>query len=204
MDMNGTISKIGSAIVTVTVFLFALFLIVDLPSGQFFVCLFLPIGFILMTAGLRCECENDRAAAGNAGIVFAAVYCVFIMIVYFTQLTTVANEGLNEQAALLIDFRKHGLIFNYDLLGYGMMALSTLFTGLSMKAKTKADQWLKALLIIHGAFFPGCVLMPMTGMFTKMPSAENSSGGVIALVAWCIYFLPVGILAFLHFQRKTD
>ena len=68
------------------------------------------------------------------GMVFSAVYCTIIMFVYFTQITTVANETLKEEAAKLIDFQKHGLIFNFDLLGYGMMALSTLFTGLSMKA----------------------------------------------------------------------
>lgn len=203
--MNRTISKVGSAIVTVTVFLFALFLIVDFLYGQFFVCFFLPIGFILMTAGLHHECENDRIVAGNAGMLFAAVYCTLIMIVYFTQITTVANERLNEQAAMLIDFQKHGLIFNFDLLGYGMMALSTFFTGLSMKARDKVDKWLKVLLIVHGVFFPGCVFMPMTGMFTKLPTAENNLGGVIALVVWCIYFFPVSILSFLHFQKeKTD
>jgi len=202
MDSNRVVPAAGSAIVTVTVFLFALFLITGFSFGQYFVCFFLPIGFILMTAGLRHECEPDRSVAGNAGLVFAGIYCTLIMFVYFTQMTTVANERLNEQAAMLIDFRKHGFIFNFDLLGYGMMALSTLFTGLSMKAETKPDRWLKALMMIHGVFFPGCVFMPMTGMFTSMPSAESGSGGTIALIVWCVYFLPVGILAFLHFRRK--
>ncbi len=200
MNFNKTISKIGSATVTVTVFLFALFLIVGFPFGQYLVCFFLPIGFILMTAGLRSECKNDRAVAACAGLIFAAVYCVFVMTVYFTQMTTVANEQLNGQASALIDFGKGGLIFNFDLLGYGMMALSTFFTGLSVRTKNKTDKWLKALLIIHGAFFPGCIIMPMTGMFTK-PSGGGSSGGTVALVAWCVYFLPVGILSYVHFSK---
>ncbi len=42
--------------------------------------------------------------------------------------------------------------FNYDLLGCRMMALSTFFTGLSMKAKNKVDKWLKAIMMIHGVF----------------------------------------------------
>ena len=204
MDLNRILSRVGSVIVTVTVFLFALFLIIDIPFLQFLVCFFLPIGFIMMTAGLHHECENDRMVAGNIGMLFSVVYCTLIMIVYFTQITTVANESLNEQAARLIDFQENGLIFNYDLLGYGMMALSTLFTGLSMKAEAKPDKWLKALLILHGAFFPGCVFMPMTGMFTKLPESGSISGGTIALIVWCIYFLPVGILSFLHFSKKSE
>ena len=202
MDLNRMIPKAGSAIVTATVFLFAIFEIINFSMGSFFVCFFLPIGFIMMTAGLHNECESDRKVAANIGMVFAAVYCMLIMLVYFTQLTTVRNEQLTDQAAKLIDFGKFGLIFNYDMLGYGMMALATFFTGLSMKAKDKTDKGLKALLMIHGVFFLSCTFMPMTGMFSKMPSGGGSIGGRLALVAWCVYFLPIGILSFLHFRNR--
>ena len=196
------IAKAGSAIVTVTVFLFAVFLIINFSMGSYFVCLILPIGFIMMTAGLHNECEDDRKVASNIGLILAAVYATFIMLVYFSQLTTVKNEQLNEQAANLLEFGKFGLIFNYDLLGYGVMALSTFFTGLSMQPNNKTDKWLKALLMIHGLFFFSCTFMPITGMFAKMSSGGDGIGGRLALVAWCVYFLPVGILSFLHFRKN--
>ena len=202
MELNKMIPKAGSAIVTVTVFLFALFLIIDYSMGSFFVCIILPLGFIMMTAGLHNECENDRKVAANIGLVLAAVYCVFIMLVYFTQLTTVKNEDLNEQALNLLAMSRFGLIFNYDLLGYGVMALSTFFTGLSMKAKNKTDKWLKALMMIHGVFYLSCTFMPITGMFLKMTSGGDGIGGRLALVAWCVYFLPIGILSFLHYRKR--
>ena len=195
------ISKAGSLIVTVTVFLFAVFLIINFSMGSYFVCLILPIGFIMMTAGLHNECEDDRKVASNIGLILAAVYATFIMLVYFSQLTTVKNEQLNEQAANLLEFGKFGLIFNYDLLGYGVMALSTFFTGLSMQPNNKTDKWLKALLMIHGLFFFSCTFMPITGMFAKMSSGGDGIGGRLALVAWCVYFLPVRILSFLHFKN---
>ena len=201
MDLNKIISKVGSSIVTVTVFLFALFLMINFPTGYFFVCLILPIGFIMMTAGIQNECEGDRKAAANIGLILAAVYAAFIMLVYFAQLTTVKNELLNEQAANLLVFGKFGLIFNYDLLGYGVMALSTFFTGLSMKPKNKTDKWLRALMLIHGVFYFSCTFMPMTGMFAKMSSGGDGIGGRLALVVWCVYFLPIGILSFIHFTK---
>ena len=200
MDLNRMISKTGSAIVTVTVFLFAIFLIINYSMGSYFVCLILPTGFIMMTAGLHNECGSDRKVAADTGLILAAVYAAFIMLVYFAQLTTVKNEQLNEQAANLLEFRRFGLIFNYDLLGYGVMALSTFFTGLSMKPKDKADKWLRALLMIHGVFYFSCTFMPITGVFARMSSGGDGIGGRLALVAWCIYFLPVGILSFLHFH----
>jgi len=202
MDMNKTISKTGSAIVTITVFLFAVFLMINFSMGYYYVCLILPIGFIMMTAGLHNECEGDRKVAANIGFILAAVYAVFIMFVYFAQLTTVKNEQLNEQAVNLLKFDKFGLIFNYDLLGYGVMALSTFFTGLSMKSKNKVGSWLRTLMMIHGVFYFSCTFMPITGMFVRVSSGGDGIGGRLALVAWCVYFLPIGILSFFHFKEQ--
>ena len=201
--MNRIIPQIGAAIVTVTVFLFAVCLIVDFSFGSYFVCMFLPMGYIMTAAGLQHESREDRRVAANIGMVFAAVYTVLILLVYFAQTTSVHLGGLSGPALDILDFKRGGLLFNYDLLGYGMMALSTFFMGLSVRADSKADKWLKALMTIHGVFFVGCFIMPMTGVFSDMSSGETSRGGVIALVAWCIYFLPIGILAYRHFAKKT-
>ncbi len=199
--MNSLLSKVGAAIVTLTVFLFAACLIVDFSFGSYFVCMFLPMGYIMMAAGLRHESHADRRVAADIGVVFSAVYAVLILLVYFAQTTSVRLESLNEQAQSILDFKRGGLIFNYDLLGYGMMALSTFFIGLSMKPESKADKWLKALMMIHGVFFVGCFIMPMTGVFSGMAGGETSGGGVIALICWCAYFLPIGILAYKHFSK---
>ena len=202
--MNRQIAKIGAATVTVTVLLFAVCLIADFLFGSYLVCMFLPIGYIMTAAGFHHESGEDTRVAANTGMVLAAVYAVLILLVYFAQTTSVRLETLNDQAARILDYRKGGLLFNYDLLGYGMMALSTFFIGLSMKAENKTDHWLKRLLIIHGVFFPGCFIMPMTGMFTSMADGKSGNGGSIALLFWCLYFIPVGILAWKHFRDRDE
>lgn len=135
-------------------------------------------------------------------MIFAAIYAVLVFIVYFAQTTAVRLDGLDEQAMRILDFPRGGLFFSYDLLGYGMLALSTFFVGLTIQAKTRADKWLKCLMMIHGVFFFGCFIMPMTGAFSSMASGETSLGGVIALEFWCAYFTPVGVLAALHFGKR--
>ncbi len=130
--MNRLISRIGAIIVTLTVFLFMIFLIIGFTYGSYLVCLFLPIGYIMTAAGLCHECSEDRRVAANIGLITAAVYAVLIMLVYYSQLTTVHLEKLDDVAKNLLDYRRGSLMFNYDLLGYGMMALSTFFIGLSM------------------------------------------------------------------------
>ena len=202
--MNIELSKAGAAAVAFTVFLFAVFIISDFTFGSCFVCMILPIGFIMMTAGLHHEADEDRKVAADIGMILSAVYAVLILLVYFAQDTTVNLAVLNEQAADMIDFSRGGLFLNYDLLGYGMMALSTFFTGLSMKADSRSDKWLKSLLTVHGAFFPACFIMPMTGMFMKMADGSSGNVGDIALLIWCIYFIPVGVLAFRHFNNSKQ
>lgn len=199
--MNQIIAKIGSIIVAITVALFAVFLFVS-DFGSYVVCIFLALGYLLMIAGFHNESCEKRKVAATAGLLFGCVYAVLILLVYFAQATAVRNDPLNEQAAMLLDYSKGGLIFSYDLLGYGMMALSTFFTGLTIEPKNRRDKWLRCLMMIHGVFFFGCLGLPMTGMFrTAMSGGGGKLGGIIALEFWCAYFLPVGILSALHFKR---
>ena len=198
--MNRHISRIGAAVVAATVFLFAVCMIVDFLFGSYLVCMLLPIGYIMMAAGFQQDCGEDRRVAANVGLIFAAVYAVLILLVYFAQTTSVRLENLNDQASRILNYQRGGLLFNYDLLGYGMMALSTFFLGLSIKAENKTDKWLKGLMLLHGIFFVGCFVTPMTGAFTAMADGATGNGGTIALLFWCAYFFPIGVLAYRHFR----
>ena len=199
--MNRTIPQIGAAIVTITVFLFAVCMVVDFPFGSYFVCMLLPLGYIMMAVGFQHESPEDRRVPANIGVAFAGIYAVLILLVYFAQTTSVRLEPLTEQASRILDFQKGGLLFNYDLLGYGMMALSTFFLGLTIQPTSQGDKWLKALMLIHGVFFVSCFLMPMTGIFSSMASGESGNGGTFALLSWCAYFFPIGVLAYRYFGK---
>lgn len=198
--MNKTIGRIGAVIVSVSVLLFAICMLIPFSFGSYFVCMLLPIGYIMMAAGFCGESDEEHRVAANVGMTFAAIYAVLIFLVYFAQTTAVRLDSLDEQAMKVLDYSRGGLFFSYDLLGYGMMALSTFFVGLTIDAKTKADKWIKYLMIIHGGFFLSCFIMPMTGVFSSMSSGETNMGGVIALEFWCAYFLPIGVLSIIHFR----
>lgn len=202
--MNEKIAGVGSLIVSITVVVFAVCMLIDFSFGSFFICMILPIGFIMMTSGFYNESEIAKKVAAMNGVVFATIYAVLIVIVYFAQTTTVRLETLTPQASQILDFSKGGLIFNYDLLGYGFMALSTFFTGLTIEDKKKSDKVLKWLMLIHGIFFIVCLIMPMTGILVQTADSDSSKGGVIALECWCAYFIPIGILSFIHFRKDKE
>ena len=126
------------------------------------------------------------------------MYAVIILLVYFAQVTTVRFGGLSQQAAALLDYQQFGLFFSYDLLGYALMALSTFFAGLTIQVRTKADRWLKRLLLLHGIFFFSCLILPMFPVFT--PEGE-AWVGVAVIEFWCLYFLPVAWLCAHHFLK---
>ena len=143
--MNRTIPRIGAMVVTITVFLFAICLILDVPFVSYLVCMFLSLGCIMMAVGFQYESCEERKVSANVGVAFAVI--------------------------------------------------------LSIKPDSKVDKWLKYLMILQGVFFIGCFIMPMTGVFTSMANGEAGNGGTIALLGWCAYFIPVGVLACKHFRE---
>lgn len=199
--MNRKIGMISAAVNAAAVIAFAVFMLIGFSFGNFFVCMFIAFSFVPLICAFAQEADPSRKTAAYTAMIFAGVYAVFILLIYFAQLTTVRLDTLTDQAAKILVFNKSGLYFNYDLLGYGLMALSTTFAGLTIKAATKPDKWLKWLLIIHGLFFISCLIVPMLGVF-KDNSSGDSIVGVILLEFWCLYFAPIGILSFLHFQKQ--
>ncbi|NLG02486.1 MAG: hypothetical protein GX567_01415 [Clostridia bacterium] len=200
--MNRKIGMYSSIINVIAVVAFALCMIVGSNYGSYLVCIFIAFSFVPMMSTFCHYSSMDKKVAGYIAIVFSAIYAVFILAVYYAQVTAVALDGLNEQATQIIDYSKFGLFFSYDLLGYGIMALATFFVGLTVDVKSKTDKFLKWLLIIHGIFFVSCFIMPMLGLFS--PNMQGADWiGVAVLEFWCIYFIPIGVLSFMHFKKKT-
>jgi len=198
-EMNRKIGIIASCVNVVAVVFFALSMLFRFNFGSCFLSMFIAFSFVVVMCSYAFYAENRRKVAGLVAAAFSAVYAAIILLVYFAQLTVVRNGNLTLQAADLLDFQKAGLMFDYDLLGYGMMALSTFFAGLTIEPRGKADKLLKALLCIHGVFFVSCLLLPMLGIFR----ADTPDWiGIAVLEFWCVYFCPIGILSALHFANK--
>lgn len=177
---------------------FAVSMLIGCNAGSYFSSMFIAFSFVPMMCGYAYFSDKNRRLAGYIGAAFAAMYAAIILLVYFAQLTTVRMNGLTKQAVMLFDFQQFGLLFNYDMLGYALMALATFFAGLTIHADLKTDIWLKYLLMIHGIFFASCLILPMLGLFK---TGSPAWVGVAVLEFWCLYFCPISILSFLHFAK---
>lgn len=199
--MNKKIGLYSSAVNFIAVICFALSMLFGFDYGSYFSSMFIAFSFVPMMCGYAHFSEKKDKMAGYISVAFAAIYATIILLVYFAQLTTVRQNDLTQQAAVLLDFQQCGLLFNYDLLGYAVMSLATFFAGLTVNQQTKADRWLKYLLMVHGVFFISCLIFPMLGLF----KADSPTWiGVAVLEFWCLYFCPISILSYLYFSNCKE
>lgn len=87
--------------------------------------MFIAFSFVVMTCCYAYVAVQKYKLADYISVAFASIYATIILLVYFTQLTTVWLNELSNQAIILLDFQQCSLMFNYDLLGYALMTLST-------------------------------------------------------------------------------
>jgi hypothetical protein len=198
--MNAKLGRISSLITLAAVAAFAFSMLAGSDFAAYLSSMFIAWGFVPMICALASRCEKDKAAFGFAAIAFAAVYALLIMLVYFAQLTSVRLDGLSGEALRILDYKNFGLFFSYDLLGYAFMALATFFIAFAIAPRGGADKALRALLMIHGLFAVSCVLLPMLGLFSP-DMAGGDLIGILVLEFWCVYFIPVCVLSYLHFRR---
>ena len=198
--MNRKIGMFGALVNLVAVITFAASMLMGSNLGGYFSSMFIAFSFVLMTCSYAYFSKDETKVAGITAVGFSAMYAAIISLVYFTQITTVQNDSLTQQATKILDYQQFGLFFNYDMLGYALMSLATLFAGLTVETKSTASKWLKGLLLVHGVFFVSCIIIPTLGLFsTDMVGTEWI--GIAILEFWCIYFIPVGILSLLYFSK---
>jgi hypothetical protein len=163
--------------------------------------IFISIGYLGVACAFAVQASADRKAAAYLGMALACVYTVFINLVYFTQLTTVLHGTAPVEVLDAITYRPGTWFFNLDLFGYGIMSLSTFFIGLSLKANTRSEKWMRSLMLLAGVFAISSILMPLLNVFSGEAGAGDEIYGVLALEFWCIYFIPVMVLAADYFKK---
>ena len=201
--MDTKIGKIGSAVVILGVVGFAVCMLTGPVSLCYASSIATALGLMLMNSAFYRFSRPDAKAAAMCAVAFGAIYAFCNIMVYFVQLSTVRNTVLTGIAAQLLDYRTFGMMFDLDLLGYCLMAISTFFAGLTIRVRDKGDQALKILLLVHGVFAPMCFIMPILGLFSSNMQGADWIGTAI-LEFWCAYFLLIGILSYRYFSRQEQ
>ena len=115
-------------------------MLIGFDFGSYLTCMFLAFGFVMMMAGFHAECPPQHKIAANTALAFTAVYTVLILLVYFAQVTAVRLDVLGDEALRIMDYKRFGLFFSYDPLGYSMTALATFFYGIDDQRSIQSGQ----------------------------------------------------------------
>lgn len=206
--MNRKLGQIGSLVAGGGTLAFAVSLVVGFFTSTLFVSCFasmlIAVGYLGVTAALAGEQEKaDRKGVGYAAMAFGTVYAVLVLLVYYAQCTTLRlNPPLGPDALGILSYERQGsLYFNYDLLGYSFMGLSTFLAGFMISPAYRGARALRWLLWLHGIFFPACFIMPMFPVFIN---AGGGNYGSYMLLGWCAYFLPLCLMMFGYFHRRKQ
>jgi len=202
--MDKKIGMIASAANALAVTTFAVFLVVDFYFGAVIASIFIALSFVPMVAAFAAKGKAETRATGNTAMIFAAIYATFILMVYFTQVTTLHNESIGGEIGFMLNYQNFSWFFNLNLLGYGMMSLSTFFAGLTVSGSTKTSKALRIMLMGHGIFFISSFIMPILGVFTNMDGSDATWIGSLVLLIWSAIFLPIGILSFDYFRKGVQ
>lgn len=199
--MNKQVGLYSSLTAAGCILLFFIGLITGQDKLSYASCLVLSWAYVLTVCSFVVYTGKDRQAAVFGSVSIAIIYSVFTNLTYYSQLTTVWHETADPAVISALTMSLGSWLFGFDIMGYGLMGLSTLLLGLSLKPVCRRDRIMKGMLIGHGIFFPICVIMPILNVFK---AGGDETAGILALALWCVYFAPVMILAALHFWSKKD
>jgi len=194
--MNRLIAISSALMVAAAVAGFALSMTVGSENGSYVASMVLAWAYLVMAGSFSSAAAPTHRVAANAGCAFATLYAGFATAVYFVQLTTVLHQSAPPEILEVLSYQELGsVMFNFELLGYALMALSTFFIGLTVSSATRTGKWLRWMLLAHGVFAPVCLALPMMDVFGAIPRASGATIGIAISFGWCAYFLPVALLA---------
>mmetsp|Transcript_3464 Transcript_3464/g.5518 ORF Transcript_3464/g.5518 Transcript_3464/m.5518 type:complete len:263 (-) Transcript_3464:932-1720(-) len=216
-----TIAEIGRwsaflAGILTTIFALALFLDFNSNTGiDFFACFLLPFAYMAAVLSHRYLVTAEKlmlsAFYADLSVLMAILYACYICGVYYLQLTFVrkttrATDSHLRLAKFVVEYKPGTPIFPLDILGYVLLAVSTIFLALSISKHTadaNGKKWplLINLLYLHGAMGLGSFYVPFLPMIYKDHQDEQDNMiWQTPLISWCVLFAPICFLLGAYFQ----
>ncbi len=209
-NISCLIGRAAAIMVAIETIVFAISLIWELvtPSeiarnlGYIASMLIAPSVVILMACfydGLR----ERMKIFGLLALIASVMYAVLCINVYFLQLSIVVFNPLNLSSDVMkvIAFTPGSPTFAIDMMGYGLLCLSTLAAGFALK--DPKDKVLRALCFFHGAIaLPTFAAPIISGIFLSTSGQANDVGNYV-LIFWCAVFVPIALLFMRYFNFQT-
>ncbi|NPV00210.1 MAG: hypothetical protein HPY53_02400 [Brevinematales bacterium] len=201
----------SSILAAVMVSLFFIALIASLLKPElnylgYIPCLFLPWFYTMMFIALHYMMPKEKRVFTLPAVIAGAIYTAYCSGVYYIQLSVIQQ---NWQQAASDTFRNLAFVpgsaaFALDMLGYVFLCLGVLAAS-QVFGKKPLEKWLRRVMVINGLFAIPTLIFPLIPM--GQDAADLASAnlyGSLALLGWCLVFIPVPILLARFFNKHTD
>lgn len=191
------VGHLSSVLVSISITLFASFLLLSLLGIQtiyasFITIMIMGICFVTTQASIYLVTRGDKKIYSLLGLIFAIMFSTFISLAYYLQLAVVKNNPLNLPAETLqlIAYTPGSFSFALDMLGFTFLCLSV-FALIPVFSNAK-DRLLRSFLWINGLFAIPTFMFPI--IFVTKNITPNDQAGSLILFVWCLIFLPIPVL----------
>jgi hypothetical protein len=115
----------------------------------------IPVPFVLSLLALHYLAPPEKRIWSHAGLLFSAIYAMYVSLNYVVQLATVIPQTLRGEGAAirLLDQSPHSLFWDVDALGYIFMGLATLCAA-RVFARNGVQGWARMFFIANGLVVP--------------------------------------------------
>lgn len=202
------IGFVASVTAAALVFAFAILLVVAMrfPEANLYsylACFLLAPSFVIMTACVHSVAPEDKKIWSRIGLLFAVIYAVFCTLTYYIQWVFIRPNQLIMPIELvkLLSFQNGTLMFDVDMLGYGFLCLSTLFT--SGVFTGRENRWIKIFYIINGVLFLPTLIYPGLGIAQDTGTANpDDTFGSFVMLFWTFLFTPLAVMTAGFFKKQ--
>lgn len=193
----------SASLVMLLVSLFGLAMLLGLfgvSSGAlaYLACLLLAPAFVVMMTSIHYQAAPEKRIWSHIGLCFAVIYAILVSIVYYVQLVALRTAG---DELLPFVYTPGSVFFAVDMLGYGFMCLATWFTAGVFGTGDRLSAWIRRLFILHGWFvFPTLIFPSLLPSPSAATQGDDGIFGYLALLLWCLVFIPLAYLVARHFR----
>jgi hypothetical protein len=200
----------SSILTAVMVGLFFIALIASLLKPElnylgYIPCLFLPWFYTMMFIALHYMMPKEKRVFTLPAVIAGAIYTVYCSGVYYIQLSVVhqnwqltASDGFRN-----LVFAPGSAAFALDMLGYVFLCLGVLAAS-QVFGKKPLEKWLRRVMVVNGLFAIPTFIFPLIPMGTDASSAASTDWyGSLALLGWCLVFIPVPVLLARFFKKHS-
>jgi flagellar biosynthesis/type III secretory pathway M-ring protein FliF/YscJ len=160
--------------------------------GNHLSCILIALGFIGMICSYVTFIKYKNKTLDFISLAFSIIYAIIIITLSFIWVMPKQYSNLSSKTS--------SILYNFELLGYAFMTISSFFMGIKLEIKNKKELVLKKLLCFQILF--SIIWLISKDLLLYLFNFRNISLILLMIEIWCIYIILICIFSYLYFKNQ--